>query len=129
MVLALKGEELVDRRDRYRVGGMNSKRATVRQRIRDVADPGSARRHGRGSGDGAIMHEAGDDEVPPPKGRADLRHVSPDLSHPGWIIAVTDQGDAPAVRQRLEVVSRGVLVHTHGHVTSGLYLGEGAIVG
>jgi hypothetical protein len=27
------------------------------------------------------------------------------------------------------VVSRGVLVHTHGHVTSGLYLGEGAIVG
>jgi hypothetical protein len=25
-------------------------------------------------------------------------------------------------------VSRGVLVHTHGHVTSGLYLGEGAIV-
>jgi len=129
MVLALKREELVNRRDCYGVGGMKAKRATVGHGIRDVADPGLARRHRRCPGDGAIMHEAGDGEVPPSKGRADLRHVGPDLSHPGWIITIPDQGDAPAVRQRLEVVSRGVLVHAHGHVTSGLHLGEGAIVG
>ena len=129
MVLALKSEELVNRGDCHGVGGMNAKRATTGHGIRDIADPGLARRHGRCYGHGAIMHEAGNGEVPPSKGRADLRHVSPDLSHPGWIITIADQGDAPAVRQRLEVVSRGVLVHTHGHVTSGLYLGEGAIVG
>ena len=129
MVLALKGEELVNRRDRYGVGGMYSKRATLRDDIRDVADPGSTRRHGRGSGDGAIMHEAGYGEVPPLEGRSDFCHMSPNLGHSGWIIAVADQGDAPAVRQRVEAVSRGVLVHAHGHVTSGLDLGEGAIVG
>ena len=98
MILALKGQELVNSRDRYGVGGMNSERATVRHRVRDVADPGSARRHGRCSGDGTIMHEAGDGEVPPPKGRTDFRHMSPNLGHSGWIIAVTHQGDAPAVR-------------------------------
>jgi hypothetical protein len=129
MVLALKGEELVNRRDRYGVGGMNSKRTTMGHGIRDVTDPGLARRHGRCPGDRAIMHEAGDGEVPPPKGCADLRHVSPDLSHPGWIITIADQGDAPAVRQRLEAVTRSVLVHAHGHVTTALHLGEGAIVG
>jgi hypothetical protein len=55
--------------------------------------------------------------------------VSPDLCHPGWIITITHQGDAPTIRQRLEAVSGAVLVYSHGHVTSGLHQGKGAIVG
>ena len=129
MVLSLKREELMNRGDGYGVGGVNSKRAAVRQGVRNVADPGSAHRHGRRSGNIAIMHEARDGKVPPPEGRGDLRHVSPDLCHPGWIISLTRQGDAAAISQRLEAVSRGVLVHSHGHVTPGLHQAEGAVVG
>lgn len=129
MVLALKREELVNSRNCYGVIGMDSKRAPVRQGIRAVADPRSARRHGRGSRDRAIMHEARDGEVPPPKGRGDLRHVSPDLGDAGWIIPFTHQGDAPAISQRLEAMRGGVLVYSHGQVASGLHQGEGAIVG
>ena len=129
MVLALKGEELVNRRDCYGVGGMNAKRATTGHGIRDVADPGLARRHGRCSGHGTSMHEAGNGEVPPSKGCADPDHVGPNLSHSTWVITIPNQSDTPAVRQRLELVSRGVLVHAHGHVATALHLGKGTIVG
>lgn len=64
----------------------------------------------------------------PPANAPAMRHVLADACHAGGVFHVALERDATAVRQRLEDVGRGVLVHAHGHLASGLHSGENAAV-
>jgi hypothetical protein len=52
-----------------------------------------------------------------------------DLGDAGRVVDVTLQGDQASVGRRLEVMGRGVLIHTHRDMSSMLHSGKGALSG
>jgi hypothetical protein len=75
------------------------------------------------------MDEARQGEIAGGEPPGDLVHVTADLGSPFAVRRVALQGNPAAVGQRLEDVTRGVLVHAHGDATARLYAGERGIPG
>ena len=73
------------------------------------------------------MHETRESEVAASKGAGDLPHVSSDPRHTSSIARVSLEGDAAAIRQRLELVKRSVLIDAHRDMPARLHLGKRAV--
>ena len=72
VVLALKGEELVDGGDGRGVRGLEPELSAPRYALGEVSDMGTAGRHHRRSWDTPVMHEPGEGEIPSGKGDGDV---------------------------------------------------------
>ena len=127
MIMPLKGEELVDGRDRGRVYARQSNDRTSRNRISRVSDDGPPRSHLTSSRNLTSMHETGQREVASSEGAGDQPHVSSNLRHAGSIVRVSLESDPATIRQWLELVKRRVLIDAHRNMPTCLYLGEGAV--
>lgn len=129
VILPLKGQELVDRRDGGRIGCGEAHQPATCKRVSVIADLGAPGRHHAGSRDLPGMDLPGKRKVALPERGSDPLHVGSDLGHPCAVAGIALKTDAAAVGQRLELVEGGVLIDAHGHLASGLDLREGAIAG
>jgi hypothetical protein len=127
MVVPLKGEELVNGGDRSRVGAQQPYSSTSWNCVRGVLNGRPAGPHLASSRNLTSMHETGKREVPTGESAGDLPHVSSNPGHASSIARVAPEYYPAAIRQRLELVKRGVLIDSHRDVPAGLYLGELAV--
>lgn len=122
---ALKGEKLVNRRDRGGIAAADAHFPAPRPVSRFVADRGAAGAHDRGAGDHLRVHRERLGEVAGTERRLDVAHMRAypgDVGGVGGVGAVED--DSTAVRQVFEDVRRGVLVYAHDVFATSLHRGE-----
>jgi hypothetical protein len=114
VVAALEGHELGDGRHRLRVGRDEPQLRPARQVAHPVPDGTPPLRHHRGSRNLARVHEGGGCEIAGRESPGDLAQVPANHGHAVRVIHVALKLDAAPVREGVEPVGRGVLVHSHG---------------
>jgi hypothetical protein len=127
MVVPLKGEELVNGGDRSRVGAQQPYSSTSRNCVRRVLNGRPAGPHFASPRNLTSMHETGKREVAARESAGDLPHVSSNPGHASSIARVAPEYYAATIRERLELVKRGVLIDSHRDMPAGLYPGEPAV--
>jgi hypothetical protein len=129
VITALEAQKLMNGGNRNRIPGAYPKLPSARRAVRGIPDVRATRPHGSRSGDFTIVNESRKIEVALLEGSSDFPHVRTDSGYTCSIRRIPRKRDAPAIRQRLELVPGGVLVHAHCCVTARLHQGEGAVGG
>ena len=104
MVVPLKGEELMDGGDGGGVRAPEPYSRTSRNGVGRVPDGRSERPHLTSSRNLPSVHKTGQSEVAASEGAGDPPHVSSNPRHSSSVARVSLEGDAAAIRQRLELV-------------------------
>lgn len=122
---ALKREELVNRRDRHRVGAPDADFPTARALDDFVRDRRAARLHDGRPGDRLRVDLEGFGEVAGLERGGDVAHVQTNGRDAARVRrAVPIEHDASAIGQVFEDVGGGVLVDPHHHPAALLHGGE-----
>ena len=129
MLLALKLEKLVNRRDDSGIGAADADFPTPRPIEHFITDGIATRSHDRGPGNRLRMHRERLREIPRAECGRNVAHVRAnglDADGIGRVIAIEEH--APTVRQIFEDVRRCVLIDTHDMLTALLHRCELAVV-
>ena len=129
MLLALKREELMNRRNSSGIAGPNTDFPAPWPIGRCIRDHPALGRHDGSTRHGLRMHLERFREIARAKGLGNLMHVRANLLDVRRVRRVRAlEHDAAAVRQILEHVRRAVLIHAHHMLAAHLHRGEIVLV-
>src|SRR5229473_1430565 len=114
MSAPLKRQELMDRRDRGRIGAPDPHLGATRAVAFLIMHGGTPSGHDRGARHDRRVHLKWLREIPRRERRRDVPHVLADGRDPSRVRpADTVEDDAPTIGEIFKHVRRGVLIHTH----------------
>src|SRR4051794_29030970 len=113
----LEAEKLVDGPQRLRIPGSYANLSSTVQRPELILDHRLFGGHGPGSRDHTGVHHAGNGEIARREGPGYSREVGPNGGHCGGVRVGLPQLHSAPVRQIVEAMPGGILIHPHGHST------------
>src|SRR4051812_45211960 len=120
----LEAEKLVDGPQRFRIPGRYANLSSTVQRPELLLDHRLFGGHDPGPRDHTGVHHARNGEIARREGPGYSREVGPNGGHSGGVRVGPPQFHSAPVRQIVEAMSGGILIHPHGHSTPVLQRSE-----